>query len=643
MRKVLLTCLLVAASLALSAQKPNGKPISTDLFGIFFEDLNYAADGGLYAEMVQNRSFEYALNDMDAKVNKNHQWHPFTAWDFLRENGIMRISLETAQPLNDNNRHYVACQVLTPGSTGTGIRNRGYDGMVVHSDENYDFSAFFRLAECQNMRVKVRLTSDNATLAETTLTVSGNAWQQYTATLTPTASADNAALDLLFLDQGVICADMLSLFPQNTFKNRKNGLRKDIAETIAALHPRFMRFPGGCLTHGDGIHNIYNWKNTIGPVEQRKSDYNIWSYGQTMGLGYFEYLQFCEDIGAKPLPVLAAGVSCQNSARTRGTGQEAIPMDQMNAYIQDILDLIEYCNGPATSTWGAKRAQAGHPAPFNLEYIGIGNEDHITPAFQERFAMICNAIKTKYPDIKIVGTAGPDPAGTDFEKGWQAAKDDKVALVDEHYYRAPEWFLQNLHRYDNYDRHAPHVYIGEYASRGNTLWNAICEAAYLTQVERNGDVVTLTSYAPLLCREGVAQWFWRPDLIYFTKSDVFPTINYYVQQLFATNAGGTYYEGIVADLETASCVKDSKTGDIILKLVNTEETAKTIHADITTLLRKKVYKAEITTLQGQPKDENGRSAHNATDIHPATHATTLASRFEYSLPPYSLTVIRIHK
>ena len=260
---------------------------------------------------------------------------------------------------------------------------------------------------------------------------------------------------------------------------RKNGLRKDIAMVIAGLKPKFMRFPGGCLSHGDGIANIYDWKKTIGPVEQRKGDKNIWNYAQTFGLGYYEYLQFCEDIGAKPIPVVAAGVSCQNSARTRGTGQEAIPMNEMERYIRDILDLIEYCNGPASSEWGAKRAEAGHPEPFGLEYIGIGNEDHITPEFEERYRMIIEAVKDKYPDIKIIGTSGPLDSGPDFNDGWHIARTSETDIVDEHYYKDEEWFRKNLDRYERYDRKGPKVYLGEYASRGSKLRNALAEAAYM--------------------------------------------------------------------------------------------------------------------------------------------------------------------
>lgn len=476
-----LTTMLFCSGLTVSAvaapkAKPVGKAISPDLFGIFIEDLNYTADGGLYAEMVQNRSFEYSPHDVDLRVYyKKGQWHPYTAWQSLKDgNAISQQSLETAHPLNENNRHYVTVRVLTVGQRGAGLGNTGYDGMVIRKGEKYNFSVWLKCEDVDNMPVTVTLGRVNtrdyvrdSIFAKASFTADSRQWKKYEVQLTSNGDLDDAVLDVRFTKVGCISMDMVSLFPEKTFKGRKNGLRADLAQLLADIHPAFIRFPGGCLTHGDGLGNIYRWKNTIGPVEQRIEDYDIWDYHQSKGLGFYEYFQFCEDIGAKPLPVLAAGVSCQNSARMRGNGQQAIPMGEMPQYIQDILDLIEYANGSATSTWGKKRAEAGHSAPFNLEYIGIGNEDHITPAFAERFKMIKDAIKAKYPNIKVVGTAGPDPNGRDWESGWRVAREAKADLVDEHFYRPPRWFMDNLHRYDNYDRQGPKVYIGEYATRGN--------------------------------------------------------------------------------------------------------------------------------------------------------------------------------
>lgn len=644
MNKILLfSTLLLATSLSASAAtKPakvlEKKAISKDLFGIFIEDLNYTADGGLYAEMVQNRSFEYSPSDIDLRVYyKKGQWHPFSAWEFLKTgNAIAKMSLETEKPLNKNNRHYASIDVFTVGNKGAGLRNTGYHGMTVTAGETYDFSAFLRAY--QKAEAKVKITEGDSVLAETTIRLaSGDAWRKYEASLTPRKSSDNASVEILFQEKGRFDMDMISLFPRNTYKGRKNGLRADLAKALEDLHPAFVRFPGGCLTHGDGLNNIYRWKHTIGPVEQRIEDYNIWDYHQTMGLGFFEYFQLCEDIGAKPLPVLAAGVSCQNSARRRGDGQQAIPMEEMDQYVQDMLDLIEWANGDATTKWGKLRAEAGHPEPFGLEYIGIGNEDHITPAFKERFKMIQDAIKKRYPKMKVVGTVGPNPNDWDWREGWAFARQEKPDLVDEHYYRPPQWFLDNLHRYDDYDRKESKVYIGEYASRGNTVFNAIAEAAYLTSVERNGDVVSLASYAPLFARIGDTQW--NPDLIYFDKKDVYPTVNYYVQQLFSCNHGDTYIGNVVSGTETASCVIDSKTGNVYVKLVNATDKPVDVQVDLSQL-KLKGKLATVSVISGERDYKNGQGEHLGTDVKPSVKKEKLSKKFSRQLAPYSLTVIK---
>ena len=395
----------------------------------------------------------------------------------------------------------------------------------------------------------IRLMSkDGKELARTTLSVSSRDWRKQTAVLKAVADADSALLAISPQVEGEYALDMISLFPQKTFKGHKNGLRADLAQAIADIHPRFVRFPGGCLAHGDGVDNIYNWKETIGPLEARKSAPNIWRYHQTRGLGYFEYFQFCEDIGAEPLPVLAAGVPCQNRSCIPGKplsgGQQGgIPMEEMDAYVQDILDLIEYANGdPKKNKWAKMRAEAGHPKPFNLKYIGIGNEDLITPIFEERFEMIFKAVKEKYPEITVIGTVGPFYEGTDYEAGWKFATRLNVPMVDEHYYNTPGWFINNQDYYDRYDRTKPKVYLGEYAAhlpgRPNNIETALAEALYLTSVERNGDIVSMTSYAPLLAKEGHTQW--NPDLIYFNNREVKPTVGYYTQQLYGQNSGDTY-------------------------------------------------------------------------------------------------------
>ena len=451
-------------------------------------------------------------------------------------------------------------------------------------------------------------------------------------------------LEIIPQSSGTVKLDMISLFPQMTFKGRKNGLRADLAQTIADIHPRFIRFPGGCVAHGDGISNIYHWKNTVGPLESRKPQKNLWGYHQTVGLGYFEYFQYCEDIGAAPLPVIAAGVPCQNSA-TGGAGQQGgIPMCDMVDYVQEVLDLIEWANGDATTKWGKVRAEAGHPQPFNLKYIGIGNEDLINDIFEERFTMIFNAVKEKYPEITVIGTVGPSFEGTDYVEGWKIATKLNVPMVDEHYYQTPGWFIYNQDYYDKYDRSKPKVYLGEYAShlpgRVTNIETALSEALYLTACERNGDVVSMTSYAPLLAKEGHTQW--NPDLIYFNNSEVKPTVDYFVQQLYGQNSGDTYLASEVRISDktepvqkrvAVSSVRDSKTGDLIVKLVNMLPVD--VNANVILNAIDDIHaQATQTILTGLPTDRNAR---------PATKPISVSNEFPYTMPAYSFTVIRIKK
>ena len=641
---VAFVCIAFIVSAQQSALPANAKRISPDLFGIFFEDINYAADGGLYGELIQNRSFEYTPND-----NQSNNWNSLTSWRYITKGyGYGTISVETTLPVHANNPHYVVLSVEEEGQEGVGLTNSGFDGIVVRAGEKYDFSVFIRQLSDKPIPMQVKLKSKNGTVCgEAAFTTETKDWKKYTATITSTLSDDSVSLSIVATDKGKLALDVVSLFSQQTFKNRTNGLRADLAQSIADLKPKFIRFPGGCLVHGDGLGNMYRWKNTIGPIEQRVEQRNIWNYHQSAGLGYFEYFQFCEDIGAKPLPVVPAAVSCQNSGgtwRIGGTGQRGLPMNEIQEYIQEILDLIEYANGPITSTWGAKRAAAGHPKPFNLEYLGVGNEDKITPVFMERFKMIYDAVRVKHPEITLVGTVGPAPQGEDFEQGWKFANHLAVPVVDEHYYEKPEWFLDNLKRYDTYDRKASQVYLGEYASRGNKLFNALAEAAYMTSLERNGDVVKLASYAPLLGRKGHTQW--NPNLIYFTGTQVCPTVNYYVQQLFSTNQGDVQFSNVISsslsdntkNTFATSCVKNTKTGDIILKLVNAGSTSTQARVNLSGLGSINRV-ATSTVLTGDPTTEN--TCDNPQNVVPKTSSFNASKSFTYDAPAYSLTVIRI--
>ncbi len=646
-KRILITVLFIYTAIPLIAQtRPPGKKINPGMFGLFFEDINYSADGGLYAELVQNRSFEY--NPAERK-----EWNPFSYWEYFTQGfSYGRISVETTNPIHPNNPHYIVLDVehigheaKYSGESGVGLKNSGFDGMVVKAGENYNFSVFIKQLSESPVSIKVGLQDKKGNiLAENSITTASKDWEKYTTQLTAKQSSDTASLVVMATSEGKIALDVVSLFPEKTFKNRPNGMRADLAQVLADMKPGFIRFPGGCLAHGDGLGNMYRWENTIGPIETRKEQRNIWGYNQTAGLGYFEYFQFCEDIGAKPLPVLPAGVSCQNSGgtwRIGGTGQRCIPMDNMDDYVQEVLDLIEWANGPADSKWGAKRAAAGHPEPFHLEYIGIGNEDKITPGFEERFKMIFNAVKEKHPEITVIGTVGPFHSGEDFDKGWKLANELKVPIVDEHYYVGPEWFISHQDRYDKYDRKASKVYLGEYASWGNKMRNAIAEAAYMTALERNGDVVKMASYAPLFAKKNFTQW--TTDMIFFDNVNISLTPNYYVQKMFATNQGDYYFDQVISkdnrdSTLAASCVQYSKTGDVILKLVNAGNESKSMKIDLSGF-KCNLAEVEKTVLSGKAEAEN--TWENPNNVAPIKSTVALNQSFEYSTPAKSLTVFRL--
>jgi len=622
-------------SMKVNVQAGAPKKISDKLIGIFFEDINYGADGGLYGELLQNRDFEYSPSDVRG-------WDSMTSWSV---SGDGTATVDTAAPIHPNNPHYLRVD------GGVELTNGGWDGITVKRGEKYDFSIAYRADK--PVKAKVALVDSlGKKLGSAVVALkpsSGEEWAKTSAILRAGGSASGCRL-VLSLPEGTRAdLDMISLFPQATFKGRKNGLRADLAQTLADIHPKFVRFPGGCVAHGNGVDNIYDWKGSVGPLEARKPLRNLWHYHQTRGLGYHEYFQFCEDIGAAPLPVVAAGVPCQNSgipashshdALTTYGQQCGIPFDQMDEYIQDILDLIEYANGdPAESKWAAMRAEAGHPEPFNLEYIGIGNEDLISEVFEERFRMIYRAVREKYPDIKVVGTAGPFYEGSDYEAGWALARKEGVDLVDEHYYVSPGWLIYNQDYYDNYDRSGPKVYLGEWAAhlggRPNNLETALAEALYLTSVERNADVVEMTSYAPLLARRGHTQW--RPDLIFFDNDSITLTPDYQVQKLYGRNPGTLY---LPAEIEVAdggvkgvrervgfSAVVDEKSGDTILRLVNMLPVE--VKTDVSLPEGMASGRCKGWRMAGKPSQ---------TDVVPVAVEASLPS---ITLPAYSFTLLRV--
>ncbi|MET9578370.1 alpha-L-arabinofuranosidase C-terminal domain-containing protein [Streptomyces massasporeus] len=497
-----------------------GAKIDDTMYGVFFEDINRAADGGLYAELVQNRSFEYSTAD-------NGSYTPLTSWSV---GGTAQV-VDDAGRLNERNRNYLSL------GAGSSVTNSGYNtGIRVEQGKRYDFSVWARAASGSTLTVSLKDAAGSLATARQ-VAVKGD-WAKYKATFTATRTSNRGRLAVASTDAAAL--DEVSLFPRETYKNQPNGLRKDLAEKIAALKPGFVRFPGGCLVNTGSMEDYseasnwqrkrsYQWKDTVGPVEERATNANFWGYNQSYGLGYYEYFRFSEDIGAMPLPVVPALVT--GCGQNKATDNEAL----LKRHIQDTLDLIEFANGPATSTWGKVRARMGHPKPFHLTHIGVGNEENLPKEFFARFEQFRTAIKAKYPDITVISNSGPDDAGSTFDTAWQLNREGKVDMVDEHYYNSPNWFLQNNDRYDSYDRKGPKVFLGEYASQGNAWKNGLAEAAFMTGLERNADVVKLASYAPLLANEDYVQW--RPDMIWFNNRASWNSANYEVQKLFMNNVG----------------------------------------------------------------------------------------------------------
>ena len=540
--------------------------ISDKLMGIFFEDISRAADGGLCAELLQNGDFEYNGED------HQHQWKATTAWQG-------NVNVATDNGVSQNNPHYAIVG-------DTPIYNIGWDGIAAKRGMVYEVSFQAHCLDGKKKQLTVALVNkEGLPMAQAKMKVEGDQWAEYQAQLCITdkykgelGTDKDIRFSIFPKGEEKVGVDLVSLKPQDTYKG--HGLRKDLAEAIADLKPRFVRFPGGCMLHGQGLDNIYHWKESVGPQKDRKPAYNIWGYHQSRQLGFYEYFQWCEDMGAEPLPVLAAGVPCQNSvANSQGVAgqQGGIPMKDMPQYIQDVLDLVEWANGdPATSKWAKLRADAGHPAPFHLKMIGIGNEDLISTDFETRYLMICKAVKEKYPQLEVIGTVGPFHwPSSDYIEGWKLAKahSNIIDAVDEHYYEQPGWFINHQDYYDQYDRKAPKVYLGEYASRGaDALDNALAEGIHLCNVERNGDVVEMASYAPLLSKDGYSNW--SPDMIYFNNNNVRASESYKMQRMFGQHAGDTYISSVLelpAELKKyvgTSVVKDSKTGKTWLKVVN---------------------------------------------------------------------------
>ncbi len=562
-----------------------GAEIQQDMYGVFFEDINFGADGGLYAELIKNRSFDF------------HQ--PFVGWLPF---GNVEVMEEL--PCFDRNPNYVRLNE-TGLRRGTGLENNGFRGIGFKQNDDYRFSFYARLKDASEKKFLIELVSSGeAVIGTGELLVQGADWKKYMCTIKSNSTDAKGKVRVILKSMGEVDLDHISLFPKETWKNRENGLRKDLVEALYELNPGVFRFPGGCIIEGNTLDTRYQWKNSVGVVENRPINENRWNYTfeyrmfpdyyQTYGLGFYEFFLLSEDLGAEPLPVISCGLACQYESK------ECVAVDDLEPYIQDAVDLIEFSNGSVDSKWGKVRVEMGHPKPFNLKMLAIGNEQW-GEEYVERLIPFMEVLRKKYPEIKIIGSSGPAPDGDKFDYLWPKMKELEVDLVDEHYYRSPEWFLDNAARYDNYDRKGPKVFAGEYAShhksRDNNLRSAITEAAFMTGLERNADLVQLATYAPLFAH--VDAWQWKPDMIWFDNLSVVRTPNYYVQQMYATNMG-TNVLSIISNAANitgqdslyASAVFDKASLEIIVKIVNAGDVVHNITVDLKGL-KKSVEDKEV--------------------------------------------------
>lgn len=635
-KKRLLSCIIAASSLLGAYAQPHtfdvntnkvGAAVQPTMYGIFFEDINYAADGGLYGELVKNRSFEFP----DALMG----WKAFGKFEVKNDGPFERCP------------HYVVLNYSGHNDTATGLQNEGYFGIGIEKDEEYRFTVWAKTVS-GDANVEVSLV-DESTMEEhqefatAELKVSGNEWKKYELILKSSKTVQKANLRLLLKGKNGVALEHVSLFPKYTFKDRENGMRRDLAQALYDLHPGVFRFPGGCIVEGSSLDQRYQWKNSIGPVENRPLNGNRWlstfnyrlfpDYYQSYGLGFYEYFLLSEDIGAEPLPVLNVGMACQFQNQNDPSAHVAVK--DLQPYIQDCLDLIEFANGDVNTTWGKKRAEMGHPAPFNLKFLAVGNEQW-DDLYYERLRPFVKAIKAKYPNIKLIGTSGPDSEGEMFEKGWKAMKELKADLVDEHFYRDEHWFLSHGLRYEGYDRKGPKVFAGEYACHGKgKKWNhfetSLYEAAFMTDLERNADVVDMATYAPLFAH--VDGWQWRPDMIWYDNTRMFKSVSYYVQQMYACNKGTnvlplTMNGKSVAGQEGqdglfASAVVDKKKGEIIVKVANTSDKAQDVTLNLNGL--KGSRSATATTLQSDNMDAEN-TLDNPNLIRPVETTATCVSK-----------------
>lgn len=649
-KKVYCGCLSLIISLSVVGQNvlsvQANKPlaaIAPTMWGVFFEDINFAADGGIYAELVKNRSFEF--------------YKPMMGWKEIKKDGANgKVLIVNRGNTNAQNPRYANITINAEKGIYA-LSNEGFRGIGVQQGKQYFFSV---LAKAQTGKIKMKaflVSAEGKTIGTAAVEDVHTDWKKLSARLTATETDSKAHLDLVFEGTGAIDIDMVSLFPGETWKNRPNGLRADIVQMLADLKPGFIRFPGGCIVEGHELETRYQWKKTVGPVEERKLIMNRWNvefkaprnapdYFQSYGLGFYEYFLLSEDLGAEPLPILNCGMACQYN-----TG-ELVPLDQLDPYIQDALDLIEFANGPVTSQWGKLRADMGHPEPFHLKMLGIGNEQW-DEQYIERYKIFVKAIKQQYPGIELISTSGPSPDGDRFDYLWRELKMLNAEIIDEHYYKEPNWFLNNAKRYDSYDRKGPKVFAGEYAAHSkedkdsesrNNWMSALSEAAFMTGLERNADVVRLSSYAPLLAH--VEAWQWRPDLIWFDNLRTVGTPNYYVQKMFSANKGTHVIPALQngqpltgSDSVYASAVLDKNKSAVIIKIVNVSSNNKPYEIKIQGY--KPTGKNSIQVLSS-PHANSYNTLNDQRNIYPQEKKLlTGKDKIKVAVEPMSVNVIEI--
>ncbi|MCD7901299.1 MAG: carbohydrate binding domain-containing protein [Bacteroides sp.] len=657
MHKTLFTVLALSAGIALQAQtnemviqtQKAGAEIQPTMYGLFFEDINYAADGGLYAELVKNRSFEFPQNLMG--------WKTFG-----------KVTLQNDGPF-ERNPHYV--RLADPGHAHkrTGLENEGFFGIGTKEDAEYRFSVWARLPQgSADSKIRVELVKTNSmgerhAFASQDLVINSKEWKKYQVVLKAGMTEPKAVLRIFLASSTTVDLEHISLFPVDTWQGHENGLRKDLAQALYDIKPGVFRFPGGCIVEGTDLDTRYDWKKSVGPVENRPLNENRWHYTfphrfypdyyQSYGLGFYEYFLLSEEIGAEPLPVLSCGLACQFQNEDM---HAHVPVGELDCYIQDALDLIEFANGDVSTKWGKLRADMGHPAPFNLKFIGIGNEQW-GPEYPERLEPFVKAIRKAYPNMKIIGSSGPNSEGDQFDYLWPEMKRLKVDLVDEHFYRPESWFLSQGDRYDNYDRKGPKVFAGEYACHGKgKKWNhfnaALLEAAFMTGMERNADIVHMATYAPLFAH--VEGWQWRPDMIWFDNLNSVRTVSYYVQQLFAHNKGSntlplTMNKKNVTGAEGqnglfASAVWEKSDNTYIVKVVNTSDKNQPVTLNFTGLKKGDVLNDGVCIkLRSEDLDKDNTIEQPSAIVPKETVVSMNGNIFNAELEPHAFAIYKFTK